>query len=976
MFVSPDVVHDADPDVHYDFFSDNNINSCQYYSLPDYCNINNNKSISIINHNIRSFNRNFDSLLTCFSPDNLPSILCLTETRFSHNNIENIPGYESFHTVRNSETPAGGISLFVSNEICSKKIETLSFSNNTIEICTVDINFNDVSITIIGVYRPHSDTVLNFNSCFSEILNNNILRNKFCIILGDFNICLLKDCESNLNFMNILYTNHFTPLISKATRFSPVAGEVPSLLDHIWINKLKSNVAGVLDIDITDHLPTFVRIYFNNVNSNEKIRIQFRVINDANKIKFKQLLYQFDWDSVKSNDADLFTDNLIETLNNLYCSAFPQKTKLVSNNNYMTPWITSSLKKLIEAKSNYFKLYKLSLVTLAENNIFRNKVNNAVRRHKIKYHAELFLRYKNDLKRTWKIINQVISRNRQTKNIRKIIFNNITYTNDEEIASIFNDFFCSIGENYDSDIPASSLNPCHFINTNHSSSLFLDPVSPFEVEYHIKNLKNSKQNLDYISIPILKENADYLSIIFADLINICFQTGTFPKRLKMAVVLPLFKKGDREILSNWRPISQLPPLSKLIEKCLKSRILSYFFSKKLFNEVQFGFQSGISTQDAIIYLTEKIYANLHSQISTLAVYIDFSKCFDTINRAILIRKLELYGVRGIALDLFKSYLSDRYQAVRVNGVISDFRVINTGVPQGSVLGPILYLIYVNELPSISHLFSMCLYADDTTLIFENKEKNELVSMCNEGIDIFYSWCCSNRLSINASKTNTMLFSNKIHPCDVLEIFMNNDRIEYASSVRFLGVIIDDKLKFNLHADDVAAKLSKNAGVMYKLREYVPHNTLLCVYRSFVESYLNYCILIFGNAYPTHIHSLKVAQKKCVRIIAHESPYAHSNPIFNTFKLLKFAEMYTYNLGIYMYKNIENFSANLFQSPYFSRSGTYYISTRQRLTLTSNQSIKVQALSNWNNIPDTLKNSPSVISFKKNYKKYLLSSYNE
>ena len=508
MLVSPNLIHDADPDEHYDLFSDIN-NSCQYYSLPDYLNLNNKKSISIINHNIRSFNRNFDSLLTCFSPDDLPSIFCLTETRFSDDKIENFPGYESFHTVRNSDTPAGGISLFISNSICSNKIETLSFSNNTIEICTVEINFGDVNITIIGVYRPHSDTVLNFNSCFSEILNNNILRSKFCVIMGDFNICLLKDCESNLNFMNILYEKHFTPLISKATRFLPVQGETPSLLDHIWINKLKPNVAGILDIDVTDHLPTFVRIYFDNVNLNDKIKIQFRITNDANKIKFKQLLSQFDWDSIKSNNADLFTDNLIETLNNLYCSAFPKKTKFVLNKNYMTPWITSSLRKLIEAKSNYFKLYKLSQVTLAENNNFRNRVNNAVRRQKINYHAELFLRYKNDLGKTWKIINQVISRNYKTNHIKKIICNNITYTNDEEIASIFNDFFCSIGEKYDSTIPSSSMNPCHFIDTNHSSSFFLDPVSPFELKYHIKDLKNSKQNVDHISIPILKDNADF-----------------------------------------------------------------------------------------------------------------------------------------------------------------------------------------------------------------------------------------------------------------------------------------------------------------------------------------------------------------------------------------------------------------------------------------------------------------------------------
>ena len=206
---------------------------------------------------------------------------------------ENISGYDSFHTIRNSETPAGGISLFVSNHINARKIESLSYCNNTIEICTIELKIGDSNIAIVGIYRPHSDTISNFNSCFSQILDNNILKDKLCIIMGDFNVCLFKDCEANLNFMNTFFVNHFSPLITKATRFSPIDNEVPSLLDHIWINKIKPHVSGILNIDITDHLPTFTNLYFKNVNSNDRIKLQFRVINDENKNKFKNLILKF-----------------------------------------------------------------------------------------------------------------------------------------------------------------------------------------------------------------------------------------------------------------------------------------------------------------------------------------------------------------------------------------------------------------------------------------------------------------------------------------------------------------------------------------------------------------------------------------------------------------------------------------------------------------------------------------------------------
>ena len=474
------------------------------------------------------------------------------------------------------------------------------------------------------------------------------------------------------------------------------------------------------------------------------------------------------------------------------------------------------------------------------------------------------------------------------------------------------------------------MDPCCFIDVSHPSYFFLEPVSSLEVEFHIQNLKNSKQDINSISIPILKEFRGVLSHIIADLINKCFETGIFPTTFKKAIVLPLHKKDSPDIMTNYRPISILPKLSKIIEKCVKSRLLHYFTRNKLFNQVQFGFLAESSTQDAISHLTEKIYSNLHRNLSTLAVYVDFSKCFDTLNRTILLKKLAIYGIRGIPLELFKSYLNDRSQAVKVNNIVSDFKPINAGVPQGSVLGPILYLIYVNEIPNISDKFSTCLFADDTTLIFENSNKYDLFNKCDYGVNLFFSWCCANRLSINISKTNLMLFSNILTSTDIADVFMNNVKIDYKSSTRFLGAIIDDKLKFNLHIKEISKKISKNVGVLYKLSQYVPQNTLLSVYRSIIECYINYCNIIFGNASDTHLSPLIISQKKAVRIIANQPPL-----------------------------NLHN---NNYEPP------------QQRLSLVYKQSIMNQAPLNWHDIPDSIKMSTSPRCFKRNYKCFILSQY--
>ena len=731
------MILDVDPDRNYDFFSANNHPQCKYFSVPEYNSLLSSNPISIVNSNIRSFNRNFVTLNSMFAENNLPSIFCLTETRFSPSTVQDIPGYVSFHTLRDSDTPSGGVSLFIDESFNATKINSLSFSNSTIEICSIEFVFEKNHLIILAVYRPHSDSIDNFNILFADILNNKLLKNKNCIIVGDLNVCLLKPNNSNLDFSNLLFSHHYIPLITKATRFPQIDGEIPSCLDHIWINKFYDMDSGIIRVDISDHLPTFINLKLGSMQKDEKIKIQFRVVNDVNKLKFRNLLTSYDWNLIKSTNVHLYAEKFVETLDKLYCSAFPLKTKYVSKRRNHNPWITEPIRKLIEAKSDYFHLYRLSIVSLEENKRFRNKVHSIIRKQKSNYFSDILANSRNDIKKTWKIINNILSKNRKSNEINRIICNNVIYTDNDDIANEFNKFFCSIGELYDSKIPASDMDPCKFINVSHLSYFFLKPVSPLEVKFHIQGLKNSKQDVDSISIPIFKENSECLSYIIADLINKCFETGVFPKCFKKAIVLPLHKKECIDVMTNYRPISILPKLSKIIEKCLKSRLLHYFSRNNLFNTSQFGFLAEKSTQDALLHFTERIYDNLHKELSTLAIYVDFSKCFDTLNRKILIKKLEIYGIRGIPLELFKSYLDERYQAVKVNNVISEFKPINAGVPQGSVLGPILYLIYVNELPDISDQFSTCLFADDTTLIFENSNKYRLFNQCDYGVNLFF-----------------------------------------------------------------------------------------------------------------------------------------------------------------------------------------------------------------------------------------------
>ena len=794
-----------DPDLNYQLYLENE-DMCNYYTLKQY-----NDSLStgsfftILHYNLRSFSKNFDSFSSAFLSSNSPDIFSISETWFSGDQTVDVSGYQSFHITRDGRS--GGVSTFVKDQYDAVFVDELSYANSTIEVCTVDIKAGNFSCTVIAIYRPHSDTIKNFCDHLSVFLNHPHFRNKTCVLLGDLNICLLKNEVPNQEYSNVLYSNHFVPLINKPSRFSKIEGISPSLLDHIFINKMHPNICGLVEFDFTDHLPIFVHLKLKCSMAQQKRKINFRLINEENKIIFQNLLNNFDWDSIRG-DADNYAENFQNVLNDIYCKSFPMKTKFVSEKHFENHWVTSEIIRLLAAKSEYFTLYKMKLISSQENNRYKNKVTNIIRKHKIKYYSELFIRHKNNLHKTWNLINNLLSKGIKTTTINKILHNNITYTSECDIADIFNEYFCSVGDLLDSNIPISYSDPLQYVRINNHSSFFLYPTSPLEVEHIINSLKNSNQHINCVSDAIIKENSTFLSVIISDIISVCFETGSFPKCLKKALVIPLFKRGDKSNISNYRPISKLPPLSKIIEKCIKFRLISFLANANILSPYQFGFQRGLSTQDAIVYLNEKIYEALNSNLSSIGIFIDYSKAFDTINRYILINKLRCYGICGVALSLISSYLSDRWQSVKVGDTISSLKQCNLGVPQGSVLGPILFLIYVNEIPNISNTFSSCLFADDTSLIFSCNRHDSLVNLCNHGLEVFYDWSCANRLSLNNDKTNLMFFSNSKEYINLSGIQLNNSIIKNVSSVRFLGVEMDKNLKFNLHINDLAKKIAK------------------------------------------------------------------------------------------------------------------------------------------------------------------------
>ena len=519
-------------------------------------------------------------------------------------------------------------------------------------------------------------------------------------------------------------------------------------------------------------------------------------------------------------------------------------------------------------------------------------------------------------------------------------------------------------------MPTLSDDPLYFCTSNVNSAFFY-PVSELECSDIIKSLKCTKQDVDHIKIGIFKEFHNYYTSLICDIINNSISSGIFPDCMKIAKIIPIYKKGSKHDLGNYRPISILPFFSKILEKCIHNRLYNFFMSNNLFSPRQFGFLKGRSTEQAVVTLLEFFYSVLNDKEYSINIFVDLSKAFDTVKHGVLVNKLQLYGIRGVQLNLISSYLKNRFQYVTLNAQSSNRRNISSGVPQGSILGPILFLIYINDLPNISNDFSTVLYADDTTISVRGSNFTDLVSSCNAKLDRFNNWCAANRLSINSSKTSYMVVSNRTY--SDISLSLNGSNLQLVDNCKFLGVIVDNRLKFDMHINKVCEKISKSLGVMYKLKNIVPSSTLISLYYALIYPHLNYCNLAWGNTYLCHLEKLFLLQKRAVRIVCNANYLAHTNPLFISTKILKIFDIYKLNLAVYIYKNSLQ---NSFPRRHLhdTRFRSNLLPVFQRLTSTQ-RSLNFSAPSFWNELPNEIKTCSSLNSLKFKVKEFLIAQYN-
>ena len=617
------------------------------------------------------------------------------------------------------------------------------------------------------------------------------------------------------------------------------------------------------------------------------------------------------------------------------------KPRYSKRNPINNPWITDGIIDAIEHKNDLYLAWFKSKSNdddpgeqylYQKFSKYRYCLKKVIKEQKSRYFKNKILQCSGDIKKTWEIVNQIRGKNKRSLKPHFLV-DGVVIMQRRVIANKFNDYFASIASKLNDSEKAEHSESTdafkQFMPPSTPNTIFMANCTEYEVSQIISQLKNGKSS-DF-PIRVIKKLSPILTPILTAQFNSLMENGIFPSILKVGKITPVYKKDDEQLLENYRPVSTLPIFGKIFEKIIYSRLYAFFNSNGTLNKSQFGFRKGHSTSHALNYSVHHIDKAMREGNHILGIFIDLSKAFDTIDHGILLEKLQNYGIRGVPLQLIDSYLSDRKQHVNILGEISDNLSVIFGVPQGSCLGPLLFLIYINDLPNITANAKFVLFADDTNIFIEAKNKMLAYKKANEILKALNFYMVVNKLHINMSKCCFMDFDKKAtenaEDNDNFIIKIKNTKIKRVSEAKFLGVTIDEKLNWNFHIKNLSKKLSCSSGILNAIKDNIPEELYKDLYYTLFESHLSYGITVWGGISNNKLEPLFKAQKKCMRILfGDKDAYLdkfrtcarvrefgnqklgtefyereHSKPLFNKHSIMNVRNLYIYHCSNELFK---------------------------------------------------------------------------
>jgi Reverse transcriptase (RNA-dependent DNA polymerase) len=608
---------------------------------------------------------------------------------------------------------------------------------------------------------------------------------------------------------------------------------------------------------------------------------------------------------LNTQDVNIALENFLDPFNTLFELHFPLTSRKRNRNfDKLKGFMTAGL---LVSRRQKNKLFKKQIAHPTDDNvsnfrIYRNIYNSVLRKSKKLFYENRISKLKSKPKKLWDFLKSVNGNTQSTNNIKEILDGQNVIKNDKKISQAFNEHFSNIGSIIHDSIIDTEVDPLSYVADNPNvPDFYINGLGPVHLTDVIKAMPSKcSTDINNISMKLVKFVAYEICIPLSHIFRLSIESGTFPNKFKSSRIVPIFKSGDSRLCDNYRPIALVNTFSKILEKIVATDLYNHLDLNRLLYLHQYGFQRGKSTEHNLVHVVNYIGNALNEGNWCIGVFLDLKKAFDTVQHDILLKKLAKFGIKGNILKWFHSYLSGRTQCVDINGTLSDLKDIIMSVMQGSSLGPILFLCFINDIFTCTDL-SLFLFADDSNALAQNPNLSDLIDFVNLELQKLSTWFKANKLSVNVEKTKYMIFRSKNRKLDMQgkDIFLNfndvgarelphlkfkltrvhNDAPKGNQTYKMLGVIFDEFLTFNQHLTYMQSKLAKSLFLLNRSKNFLPSKALKLLYFSLVHCHLTYCPLIYSICCKTQIKKLVTFQKKAIRIISGLGPRDHTAPWF-------------------------------------------------------------------------------------------------
>ena len=943
------------------------------------------KGFKIIHLNVRSLPKNIDQLRLMLHDSNL-DVITLSETWLKTHlstKIVELIGYKPFRLDRSvgsgrakSKTSkknknGGGLLTFVHDKYASstESHDVLNISNEHIEAQWIRINRpNCKDVVVCNVYRPPTGVLAKAVTYFEDCLVTLNLRKSDIFILGDMNVNYMNKKSPDYKKLDFFVrSNGLTQCISNTTRNTD---KTKSLIDLVLTNSKFIKSAGTLEHHISDHQPIFV-IHKKSRDRRMTAEFKGRSYRNFDKNVFHNMLSEVDWDTFYDiTDVDDSWDFLLVQISVILDQLCPIRSFRIRN--YRPDWMTKELIEQIKDRDYFYRRAKKTgdkdVWNIAK--FLRNTVNTNIRRAKRDFILKELRHNENNAKKFWKTIKSVLPTDKEGLNNDIMLKEGEDRIGREDVASFINNFFINVGKLDKSRVLFTGNLGDSGETQEDLTPYSSDKVTEREVYGVIKRINVSKSSgIDNISSSVFKVAFEYLIPEITHMYNLSIGTAKFPNLWKKALVIPIPKKGDLTRVQNYRPISLLPLPGKVMEKLIHQRLSTHLETNSLLANEQHGFRKAHSTVHSIAQLTNYIYRDLDEKSPTLAVFIDFKKAFDCVQHPVLLKKLEAMNLDVLGIDWIKDYLTRRQQRVFANGSYSSYQDISQGVPQGSVLGPLFYIIYANDLTDIVKNCKIAMYADDTVLYISCKKNFELsVKKLQEDIDSLSQWCVGNGITANVEKTKVMVFgsNNSLANIPQFDIKFGGVALQMVSSYMYLGILLDNKLTYNLYVNRIIGSFTAKLKQFRRMRGFLSTKAALMVYKGMLLPILEYGDIFLVGTSATNRKRLQVLQNKGLRCALGRDHDSNVRDLHNDANLLKLKFRREQHILNYMYDfaQVEGNIRPKSKSSIKTRSSNkLFLKTKRPHTEKFRKSLAYRGPKTWNDLREEFHHTPSKSVYK-------------